>query len=771
MTYNITQISSIIQPRQARIARAGDTVEHLLTDSRSLLEAATTLFFALHTPQGDGHQYLEELYQRGVRNFVVENITTATVEAMPGANILVADNALEALQRLARAHRERFHIPVIAITGSRGKTTVKEALYQLLKDDYRIARSPRSYNSQTGVPLSLWQLADDTQLAIIEAGVSRSGEMRHHRDMIQPTIGVLTCVGHEHDEGFASLQEKEREKRLLLQGCQVVVEPPQASLSVDERNAATCMAVMRALGIDEQAARERLSRLRPVDTRINVVEGVNNCTVMVDGYCCDMNSLEPAIDFMRRRSNPSDPCTVILGDLEHEHNMDEADYYNKVLQLLRLKRVGRLIGIGEAHCRNHATAPGIDTRYFATVAQMLDAMSQSDFENETILVKAPLDTDLRPVVDMLEARGHQTVEEIDLEALAHNFKLFKNMLHPATRTVAMVKASGYGTGSYEIAKTLQDRGADYLAVAVQDEGVQLRHAGITMPIIVLNPSVTNYKAMFVHRLEPEVYSLDECRQLIKEAQKCGVTAFPVHIKLDTGMHRLGFTTEQLPALVTLLQSQRELKPVSVFSHLCVADEPQQDDYTREQFACFDRGAALLQAGFPHHILRHILNTSGIARFASHQMDMVRIGIGLYGVKTVFDGSEDDLRVVASLHAIVISIKEWPAGTTIGYGRRGVLTRPSRIATVSIGYADGLDRHFGNGHISVWVNGTLCPTVGNVCMDAVMIDVTDAACRVGDRVEIFGTHVPIETLSDVRGTIPYEILTSISPRVKRVYFRE
>ena len=373
--------------------------------------------------------------------------------------------------------------------------------------------------------------------------------------------------------------------------------------------------------------------------------------------------------------------------------------------------------------------------------------------------------------ELLEAKQHQTVEEIDLNALAHNFKFFRSLIKPTTKAVAMVKADGYGTGSYEMAKTLQDCGCDYLAVAAQDEGVDLRNAGITMPIIVLNPSVVNYKSLFQYHLEPEVYSIIEARELIKEGAKYGAKNFPVHIKLDTGMHRLGFIKEQLPELIELLHSQDVIKPASMFSHLCVADEPAQDAYTHMQLDYFEQCTQVLQAAFNHHITRHILNTTGIVRFPEYQYDMVRIGIGLYGIKTCYDGSEDALKPVASLHSIIISLKDWPAGTTIGYGRHGVLTRPSRIATVTIGYADGYDRHFGNGHAQIWVNGTLCPTVGNVCMDAVMVDVTEAQCQVGDRVEIFGEHIPIERLSEARDTIPYEILTSISPRVKRVYYRE
>ena len=361
--------------------------------------------------------------------------------------------------------------------------------------------------------------------------------------------------------------------------------------------------------------------------------------------------------------------------------------------------------------------------------------------------------------------------EVDLTALAHNFKFFKSLIKPSTKTVGMVKASGYGAGSYEIAKTLQDCGCDYLAVAVQDEGVELRKASITMPVIVLNPNGVNYKAMFQYRLEPELYCMEMAQDLIKEGARYGVRNFPVHIKIDSGMHRLGFTREQLPELIELLKKQEIIMPSSVFTHLSVADEPGQDAYTQAQFDYFDACSDLLQQSFDHPIMKHALNTSGIVRFPGRQYDMVRVGIGLYGIRTLFDGSEDALMPVSALRSIIISIKDWPAGTTVGYGRHGLLERDSRIATVNIGYADGFDRPVGNGHVNMWVGGKLCPTVGNVCMDAVMIDVTGVPCKVGHTVEIFGEHVPVEQLSEARDTIPYEILTSVSPRVKRVYYRE
>lgn len=776
MEYSIHEIASIIGAKTVQRDAHASGVTHLLTDSRSLVDPPHTIFFALKGNGNDGHRYVEPLYRRGVRYFVV--METPQLDTMPEATFLVVDDSLAALQALAASHRRRFNIPVLAITGSRGKTTVKEWLYQLLKDDYRIVRSPRSYNSQIGVPLSLWELAPDTTMAIIEAGISTTGEMERLRQMIAPTMGIVTNVLDDHDDGFDSRDEKRREKMSLLDGCDIAIPPltddavaPDDKERVNADNAHTCRRVMRALGYDDHEIERRLARLTPVNTRLDVIAGVNECTLIVDGYTSDTSSLAAALDFMKRRAPQGQATTVILSDLVDEATVSPRETYAAVARLLAERNVTQLVGVGPELCRHAECFAAIDTCLYPATAALLAAFSQGDYVNETILIKGQPHFHFNQIVDLLEARAHQTVEEIDLAALASNFKFFKSKLKPSTLTIAMVKASGYGTGSYEVAKTLQDCGADYLAVAVHDEGVQLRQAGIAMPIIVLNPSVVNYKAMFTHHLEPEIYSLEECRGLVREGERLGVSNFPVHIKLDTGMHRLGFTFEQLPELIAMLHRQRVLTPSSVFSHLCVADEPAQDEYTLSQFEYFDHCANMLQEAFPRPIKRHILNTSGIVRFPERQMDMVRIGIGLYGVKTLDDGSEDALQPVASLHSVIISIKEWPAGTTIGYGRKGILTRRSRIATVTLGYADGLDRHFGNGNLKVWAGGALCPTVGNVCMDAVMIDVTDAHCRVGDRVEIFGPHVPIEQLAAVRDTIPYEILTSISPRVKRVYFRK
>jgi alanine racemase len=829
MNYSITEIYNVLDVTGGHILDEDAIVSQLLTDSRSLTQPDETIFFALRTDAGDGHNYIPDLFGKGVRNFVVSSDYFPLPECA-GANYIAVPSPLDALQTLATYHRRRFReLPVIGITGSRGKTTVKEWLYQLLKDDYRIVRSPRSYNSQIGVPLSLWDIDNNTDLAIIEAGISTTGEMDNLQAMIRPTIGIITNLGSEHNDGFASMEQKAQEKAKILFNCECIVfcaddplvthtiaplletdvalsmswsrnhcdaplqidstdrtetsttlhytyddEPGEVTIPFtadrDLDNAIICLAVLLHLEVDREVIAQRMAELTPVGTRLNVIEGVNNCTVIVDSYTSDYNSLTPALNFMTRRAG-NRPCTIIMSDLGTEsYNGDEL--YIRVSELLKTKRVNRLIGIGKEMCRHSHYFEDVPlTRFYNDTQDFIADVAKGDFEDETILIKGDPRYGFSQIINLLEAKQHITVMEVDLNALAHNFKFFKSLIKPSTKTIGMVKASGYGAGSYEIAKTLQDCGCDYLAVAVQDEGVELRKASITMPVIVLNPNGVNYKAMFQYRLEPELYNLEMARDLIKEGKRYGVQGFPVHIKIDSGMHRLGFTRDQLPDLIGLLKSQNIIRPESVFTHLSVADEPDQDEYTRQQFDCFEACSDMLQQAFDHHIMRHALNTCGIVRFPEYQYDMVRIGIGLYGIRTLDDGSEDTLMPVSALRSIIISVKEWPAGTTIGYGRRGVLQRDSRIATVTIGYADGFDRHFGNGRVSMWVNGTLCPTVGNVCMDAVMIDVTDAPCKVGDTVEIFGEHVPVETLSEARGTIPYEILTSVSPRVKRVYYRE
>lgn len=823
MTYTVEDIAAII--KVAAKVNPRQEISVLLTDSRSLTFPERTMFFALETRNNDGHRYMRDLYDKGVRNFVAKYVP----EDMAGtddANIFIVGDVVKSLQAISRAHRGRFSAPVIGITGSRGKTTVKEWLYQLLADDFNIVRSPRSYNSQIGVPLSIWEMDEDTTLGIFEAGISQPNEMTALQGIIKPNIGIITNIGSEHADGFASNKEKCDEKAILLRDCDCVIycgDDPLISEAVadacipakeiawstvdsdrplfistiirhrentrieysylrqdgsvtipftaeaDIQNAIHCLAVMLYLNRPADVTAARMETLSPVGTRIQVMEGVNNCLVVYDAYTSDLNSLAPALDFMVRRRTRSRSTTAIISDVMHE-TLEPSRLYREVSELLKSKGIERVIGIGEEISRHSRYFPA-DSRFFPSTSAFLAEVSAGDFERELILVKGAAQFHFDMIADMLEARQHETVLEVNLDAMVHNFNTFRSMLRPTTGIIAMVKASGYGAGSYELAKTLQSQGAAYLAVAVPDEGVGLRQAGITMPIMVLNPRVVNYKTLFAYNLEPEIYSFDLLREIISEGEKYGMVDYPVHIKLDTGMHRLGFTEHDFPELLSLLKHQKAVKPQSLFSHLATADCPDLNEYTLRQLTTFDNWCSQIDKEFNHKIMRHILNSAGIIRFSDWQYDLVRLGIGLYGIPVLNDGSEDSLRQVSSLHTVIISIKEWPAGTKIGYGCKGCVDRMSRIATLPVGYADGIDRHLGNGGMRVWINGHRCPTIGNICMDACMVDVTDTDCEVGDRVEIFGDHIHVSELSDTLDTIPYEILTSVSNRVKRVYFRE
>lgn len=819
MEYSVNEIADILlspsSELNAHIDLAGDgtassthIVSDLLIDSRSLLDPGKTLFFAIKTARGDGHRYIADLYRQGVRVFVASNGFTGRNEC-PDADFIFVDDAAKALQTLAATHRRRFDIPVIAITGSRGKTMVKEWLYLLLSPEMPVARSPRSFNSSLGVPLSLWQLDYSSRLALIEAGISHEGEMDILRDMILPSIVVLTGINNDHDEGFPSRQAKIAEKLKLACRAKVLIypaadeeistavkkaiakgllphditlvdasdaastltdTPPSLTDRWQHRNLDSCVAVMHTLGYDNTVIADRAVKLRPLRTRLNVIEGVNHCLVAADDYTCDIHSLLPALDFLNRRTTADRTTTLIISDMGHE-TLPPTETYRETARLCKLRNVSRIIGIGNEIGAFSSLFPG-GSLFFPDTDAALSALSPSDFDHELIMVKGTPESGFERITRMLEARTHETVLEVNLDALVSNYNFYRSHLHTGTGIVAMVKASGYGAGSYELAKTLQSIGAAYLAVAVLDEGIDLRAAGITMPIMVLNPKVLNYRLLFANHLEPEIFSFDILNEIIAEACKLGVHDYPVHIKLDTGMHRLGFIESELPELLEALHGQDSIKISSVFSHLATADCPDMDDYTNMQLDTFDRCSQRIIEAFPYRVKRHILNTAGIIRHPEHQYDMVRLGIGLYGVPVLNDGSEAPLRQVSTLRTPIISIKEWPAGTTIGYGRRGLLSRQSLVATIPIGYADGMNRHMGCGRVSFVVNGVKCPTVGSICMDICMIDVTDVPdVTVGDSVEIFGIHNPVSALSTPLGTIPYEILTAVSPRVPRLYFSE
>lgn len=821
VTHTIREIAGILNAR-ATIA-TDQRIRWLLTDSRSSFFPEESLFFALKTSRNDGHRYIGDLYKRGIRHFVVSDPAIQPND-LPGASILLVPDTLKALQQLAAAHRRRFSCPVWAITGSNGKTIVKEWLWQLLRNDAVIERSPRSYNSQIGVPLSVWQLEANTELGLFEAGISQPGEMAALQAVIQPTLGLLTNIGAAHQENFRSLAEKADEKVQLFATCATIVycrdhveahraltaaypaerlvgwslQDSQAPLYVRKEeleglrtavhytwqgregrlvvpfadnpsveNALHCLTVLLLRGLEEDTIAERLLKLEPVAMRLEVKEGKRGCVVINDSYNADVNALELALDVQARRAAGGQlDRTLILSDIL-QSGQSPAALYQSVADLLQRKRVDRLIAVGR-ELSAHADRFKLPAHFFLQTERLLQSGLLEELKNTSILIKGSRAFGFEAVSEQLSLKVHETVLEVNLDALVHNLNYFRSFLKPTTQVIAMVKAAGYGNGALEVARTLQTQACNAVAVAVADEGVELRHGGITLPILVMNPEFGSFSTIFEHKLEPEIYSFKLLDAFIREAEREGVDNYPIHIKFDTGMHRLGFEERDIPQLIERLKGQESLRVRSVFSHLAGSDEARLDGFTQKQLDLFDHMADQLSAAFQHRILRHILNSAGIERYPGHQYDMVRLGIGLYGISSLPNAP---VRNVSSLKTTILQIRNVAAGETVGYSRKTLLTRPSRIATLPIGYADGLDRHLGNGVGEVVINGRRAPIVGNVCMDACMVDVTDVQAEEGDDVWVFGEALPISEVASKLGTIPYEILTSISNRVKRVYYQE
>ena len=824
MFYSLEKVTALIGAR--RFGNAEARIDWLLTDSRSLAFPETTLFFALRTPVGDGHKYIPDLYRRGVRNFVVGTVPENHETDYPDANFLRVLSPLKALQRLAERHREEYVLPVIGITGSNGKTVVKEWIYQLLMLSMNVTRSPRSYNSQVGVPLSVWLLDERSRIGVFEAGISQPGEMQALRAIIQPTIGVMTNIGPAHQENFSTIQEKCHEKLLLFKDAKVLIynaDEPVVAESVHDfgfggqlfgwsrkdenatvfvraieptedgktriayffngtaaeytlpfadeasiQNSITALCVCLYLGLTPADIARRMALLEPVAMRLEVVQGVRGCTLINDAYNSDAAALDIALDFMNRRAKEqaAKGRTLILSDI-FQTGIPAEELYAKVADMLKSRGVERLIGVGPAISAAH-TLFSIKKSFYPTSEALLESGELDTIHDEIILLKGARNFGFEQIAKALSLRVHETTLDVNLEAIAENLHFYRSFMKPETKLTCMVKASAYGAGSVEIAKTLQERGVDYLAVAVADEGAELRRAGITAGIIVMNPEMSAFGTLFEYELEPEIYSFNLLDALIRAARRQGITDFPVHLKLDTGMHRLGFNPKtDIPVLIDRLSHQRALIPRSVFSHFVGADSDGFDDFSEKQFKFFDEASRTLQAAFPHKILRHICNSAGIERFPERHLDMVRLGLGLYGIDPI---DNRVLHNVATLRTTILQIRDVPAGDSVGYSRKTVLDRPSRIAAIPIGYADGLNRHLGNRRGYCLVNGQKADYVGNICMDVCMIDVTDIPCREGDSVEIFGDDLPVTVLSDLLGTIPYEVLTSVSNRVKRVYFQ-
>ncbi|MBF1061714.1 MAG: bifunctional UDP-N-acetylmuramoyl-tripeptide:D-alanyl-D-alanine ligase/alanine racemase [Prevotellaceae bacterium] len=825
MTYTIEKITTLIGAR--RYGNADANIGFLLTDSRSLCFPEETLFFALKTERHDGHAYIPELYRRGVRNFVVTGMPEGYADGYPEANFLKVTDARKALQRLAERHRDEFNVPVVGITGSNGKTVVKEWLYQLLSPYKYVTRSPRSYNSQTGVPLSVWLMNEQTEVGIFEAGISQPGEMQALRDIIQPTIAVLTNIGAAHQENFASKEEKCREKTVLFHDAETIVynaddelirrtvaesaykgEPLYYSMTdkkapvfiadvtkgdtsttvtyvyrqgyeekytipfIDDAsvaNSITCAVVALKLGLSAGELAGGMARLEPVAMRMEVKQGRHGCTLINDSYNSDVNSLDIALDFMNRRpDHQGRRRTLILSDI-FQSGETAADLYCEVGSLVKKRGVQKFIGIGPELSQHSRAIPVAEKFFFSSVDAFLRSEVFRSMRDEVILIKGARAFGFDRITDLMVQKVHETVLEVNLGALVENLNYYRSFMKPETKLVCMIKADAYGAGSVEIAKTLQDHRVDYLAVAVADEGATLRRNGITANIMIMNPEMTAFKTMFDYDLEPEVYSFRLLDALIKAAEKEGITDYPVHIKIDTGMHRLGFDPlHDMDALISRLKHQSAVIPRSVFSHFVGSDSDSFDDFSAHQFELFDKASKQLQAAFKHKILRHIDNSAGIEHFPNRQLDMCRLGLGLYGIDS---RNNEIIHTVSTLKTTILQLRRVPAGDTVGYSRKGTIDHDSIIAAIPIGYADGLNRHLGNRRGYCLVNGKRAEYVGNICMDVAMIDVTGVDCKEGDTVEIFGEHLPVTVLSDILDTIPYEVLTCISNRVKRVYFQD
>lgn len=809
-------------------------IEELCIDSRKINGDPThTLFIAIQSPRRDGHQYIESAYRQGVRNFLVhQHIPT---QNYPKANFLWVNDTKEALQKIVAAYRRQFSLPVIGITGSNGKTVVKEWLFQLLSSDFNIVRNPKSFNSQIGVPLAVWLIEPDYNLGIFEAGISQPREMENLETIIHPDIGIFTNIGEAHSEGFLNQQQKINEKLFLFRHSKQLIycsdypdlneciipfrnqiksdgaaiqlftwsQKHDADLKITKiektlnqsqisasihgneytitipfndaasiENAIHCWCVLYLLNKSHSFIQEKMLGLHSVAMRLELRHGINDCTIINDTYNSDLTSLQIALDFLEQQKQHSQH-TLILSDLMQ---MGKPDYslYEEVSDLVSRRKVHRLIGVGLSIYKYRSLFKSIKklkSIFFKSTEDLLKQFHLLPFENEAILLKGARSFRFEKIGRLLEQKIHQTTLSINLSAISHNLNVFRGLLKPNVKLMAMVKAFSYGSGSFEIAHLLQYAGVDYLTVAYTDEGIALRKAGITMPIMVMSPDNTSFDRMIAWKLEPEIYNMRSLTGFVAMAKTLQAQHYPIHIKLDTGMHRLGFVEQEISELTKTLQNTSLVKVKSIFSHLAASDDPALDDFTLVQAKRFDKMSQTLINTLNYQPLRHLCNSAGIVRHPSLHYEMVRLGIGLYGV----DGSENvrkKLVQVSTLKTTIAQIKQIDAGETIGYGRRGKVDTPKRIATVSIGYADGYPRAIANSPAYMLVQGKPAPIIGSVCMDMCMLDVSSIPdSKEGDEVVVFGENLPLTLLAKWANTIPYEIMTGISQRVKRVYVEE
>lgn len=813
MQYTIQNLQTILSGKLLNKEIFPATISNILFDSRKVIFPKNSIFFAIIGKRQDGHNFVADAYQKGLRHFVIAKKIEPS--EFPNANFILVENTTKALQNLAIHHRQQHDLLTIGITGSNGKTIVKEWLFQLLHKDYSVVRSPKSYNSQIGVPLSVLRIKAPHNLGIFEAGISKVGEMSAIAPVIDAKIGIFTNIGEAHNEGFSSYQEKIKEKLQLFKNTPVLfykkenqliseaieqlpnkhligwslvqsdlleiwekdktAKPIKHHLSVylpfsdpaSIENALHCWVVLWYLGFKN--IEKAIQKLEPVAMRLELKEGINNCIVINDSYNSDLNALQIALDFLNQQSTHSRK-TLILSDIL-QSGQPLKNLYEQVGTYISSNNFPRFIGIGkDIPIVKDFLSKKIETHFFPTTDAFLQHFSNENFKNETILLKGARPFAFERIANLLSKKVHKTVLEVNLDALINNLAVFHQYLNPETRLIAMVKASAYGSGSIEVARLLEFHNISYLAVVYADEGVELRRGGIQSPILVLNPEPATFDALFQYDLEPEIYNFQLLKQFTAALPE-GDEIFPIHLKIDTGMHRLGFEANDIAKLLEILKNEPRLKVQSVFSHLAGSEDATHDDFTKKQIQTYLKVYDKIAKKLKYKPLRHILNSAGIVRFPEYQMDMVRLGIGLYGI----DGSglvQSQLQVVNTLKATISQIKNIPPNETVGYSRKGKAKKNMRIATVSIGYADGLLRRAGNGRYSVLIRGQHAPIFGNVCMDMCMVDITQIQdAQEGDEVIIFGKNPRVEELAESLETISYEVFTSISQRVKRIYIQE
>ncbi len=826
MLYNIIDIAEIINGSFLNpTVFEEEWVEHIVLDSRSIAHKKYALFFALIGKRNDGHQFIADAYQAGIRHFVVSS--AMDISNYPKANFIQVKDSLEALQALATYHRKEHQLKVIGITGSNGKTIIKEWLGLLLAPDFTIVKSPKSYNSQVGVPLSVWQLDDGYDLGIFEAGISQTGEMKRLAPMIDCEIGLFTNLGAAHSRGFKDDEEKIQEKIKLFEPCKTIIyrvddarvpaalkqfndkqhftwsTKSKADLQIthtqkggqrsviqavyqqkkieitvpftDEaylENSVHCWAMLLHLGIPQAEIERRVATLEAVPLRLELKAAINNCTLINDSYNADLNSLHIALDFLSRQTLHEQKI-LILSDIL-QSGQEKEKLYATIANLIIASKINQVIGIGHHVTSLRSNLPSsIETLFYSKTEDFLHHFYRFSFKNSTILLKGARKYAFERIASLLEKKAHQTVLEINLSALAHNLNVYRSSLKSGTKMMVMVKAAAYGSGSVEVARLLEYQKVDYLAVAYTDEGVELREAGIQLPIMVLNPEEAGFESMIRHRLEPEIYSLSLLEKFAKAVQQQQPSLpYPIHINLDTGMRRLGFENQHITNLEKALKElSKQIKVGSIFSHLAGSEDGRHDEFTQHQFQLFRSMSGQLIRSLGYRPLRHMLNSGGIVRFPEQQFDMVRLGIGVYGVDASGE-FQNRLQVVSTLKATISQIKELQPKETVGYGRAGKALLPTRIGTISIGYADGFSRQLSQGKGHVLLYNQLAPVIGNVCMDMSMIDLSELPqAKEGDEVVIFGEQRSILEYANDVGTIPYEVLTAISGRVKRIYFQE